>query len=76
MSADLLMVCIGRQPRDELTQELLPGGVQPDVVQKEVPGLTLAGDLIRGRDRYVATAMGDGQRAAIAAAVHLQEVHG
>jgi thioredoxin reductase len=37
-----------------------------------VPGLFLAGDLIRGRDRYVATAMGDGQRAALAALKHLK----
>lgn len=75
LTADLLMVCVGRQPRDELLQELLPGGIPPDVVCKDVPGLTLAGDLIRGRDRYVATAMGDGQRAAVAAAQYLQEVH-
>jgi thioredoxin reductase (NADPH) len=75
LTADLLMVCIGRQPRDELLQELLPKDIPPDVVQTEAPGLFLGGDLIRARDRYVATAMGDGQRVAIAAAVYLQEVH-
>jgi thioredoxin reductase (NADPH) len=69
-----LVVCIGRVPRDELLSELVVGGFEPEVEQKSLPGLFLAGDLIRGRDRYVATAMGDGQRAAIAAATYLQEV--
>jgi thioredoxin reductase (NADPH) len=69
IAAELLMVCIGRIPRDDL----LPEGWQADVIQAGSPGLTLAGDLIRGKDRYVATAMGDGQRAAIAAASYLSE---
>ena len=69
-----LAVCIGRVPRDELLSGLIVGGFEPEVEQKSLPGLFLAGDMIRGRDRYVATAMGDGQRAAIAAGAYLEEV--
>jgi thioredoxin reductase (NADPH) len=77
VKAQHLIVCIGRVARDELLGGLIVGGFEPGVEQKSMPGLFLAGDLIRGRDRYVATAMGDGQRAAIAAATYLQEVeHG
>jgi thioredoxin reductase len=66
-----LIVCIGRVARDELLSGLIVGGFEPGVEQKSLPGLFLSGDLIRGRDRYVATAMGDGQRAAVAAAAYL-----
>lgn len=77
VKAQHLIVCVGRVARDELLSGLIVGGFEPGVEQKSLPGLFLAGDLIRGRDRYVATAMGDGQRAAIAAATYLQEVeHG
>ncbi len=74
VKAHHLVVCIGRVPRDELLSGLIVGGFEPEVEQKSLPGLFLAGDLIRGRDRYVATAMGDGQRAAVAAATFLKEV--
>ncbi|MBW1873645.1 MAG: FAD-dependent oxidoreductase, partial [Deltaproteobacteria bacterium] len=71
--ADLLVVCIGRIPRNELLQELTGGVDLPNQLNTDIPGLFLAGDLIRGRERYVATAMGDGQRAALAAAKYLAE---
>jgi thioredoxin reductase (NADPH) len=74
VKAHHLVVCIGRVPRDELLGGLIVGGFEPEVVQNSLPGLFLAGDLIRGRGRYVATAMGDGQRAAVAAATYLKEV--
>ncbi len=61
-----LMLCIGREARDELRAML------PD----ECPGLFAAGDLIRGHDRYIASAMGDGQRAAIAATAYLANQDG
>ncbi|MBN2492991.1 MAG: NAD(P)/FAD-dependent oxidoreductase [Deltaproteobacteria bacterium] len=60
--ADELVVCIGRVPRDEL----LPASTESRA------GLFLAGDLTRGRERYVATAMGEGQQAALAAAAFVQ----
>jgi thioredoxin reductase (NADPH) len=66
--ADDLLACVGRDP-----SPLPAGGVadawpHPDAVSGPMPGVFAAGDLIRGRDRYVATAFGDGQRAAVAAA--------
>ncbi len=67
LRADELIVCVGREPRDEMIREIGAGQLQADMTVANVPGLVLAGDLVRGRDRYVATAMGDGQRAAIAA---------
>ncbi len=62
-----IVVCIGRIPRDELACGLLPNGLQQGAIRTACPGLLLAGDLVRGRERYVATAMGDGQRAALEA---------
>ncbi len=55
--ADHLLVCIGREPRDEL----LPGLGDP-----LPPGVFLAGDVQNGRARYAALAMADGVRAALA----------
>jgi thioredoxin reductase len=58
--AAVLVVCIGRTPNDELLDGL--GGATPNI-----PGLWLAGDILRSRDRYVALAMADGQQAALSA---------
>ncbi len=71
LSANELVVCIGREPRDELAAGLCPEGFELSVSQPHCPGLYLAGDAIRGHDRYVATALGDGQRAAIEAREYL-----
>jgi len=71
IKANILMACIGRVPRDELINQLVSVGYEPSVIQNKCPGLFLAGDLINGKDRYVATAMGLGQQAAIAAADYL-----
>jgi thioredoxin reductase (NADPH) len=73
LGAAHLVVCIGREPRAELPAQATGDGFDPSVTQSRHPGLFLAGDLIRGRDRYVATAMGDGQRAAVQAAAYLKE---
>lgn len=70
-AANRIVVCIGRMPRDELLGELLADGVREGTIRTDCPGLTLAGDLVRGRERYVATAMGDGQRAALEAVGYL-----
>ncbi len=69
---DQLMVCVGREPRAELRRQLFPAAPPPATVQTDLAGLYLAGDLIRGRDRFVATALGDGQRAARAAFAYLR----
>ncbi len=60
---DHLLVCIGRQARTELLTGLGLVELPPDI-QSPIPGLFVAGDLIRKIDRFVATALGDGQRAA------------
>jgi thioredoxin reductase (NADPH) len=62
-----MVICVGRRPCTQLLKEMLPSGPREDVITP-LPGLYLAGDLIRGRDRFVATAIGDGQRAARLAA--------
>lgn len=72
VAAEQLVVCIGREPRDELLQGLGLEALAPSVDQPALPGLFAAGDVIRGRERYVATALGDGQRAALAAAAFLE----
>jgi thioredoxin reductase (NADPH) len=71
--ANDLVVCIGRTPEDDLLEQMIPEGFENSVLQSKIPGLVLAGDLIRGRDRYVATAIGDGQRAAVAIANFIKE---
>jgi thioredoxin reductase (NADPH) len=71
-AADHIAVCIGREPSAGLFSSITGGAALPCDIHCGVPGLFLAGDLIRGRDRYVATAMGDGQRAALAALKHLK----
>lgn len=71
VEAGQLAVCIGREPRTDLLAGLELRALEPAVEQSGVPGLFCAGDLIRGRERYVATALGDGQRAALAARAHV-----
>ncbi|MBI5501592.1 MAG: NAD(P)/FAD-dependent oxidoreductase [Deltaproteobacteria bacterium] len=76
LEADVLAACVGREPRLDLWNSLGQGPLDASVEQPRAPGVFAAGDLIRGRDRYVATAMGDGQRAALAAAASLGGVRG
>ncbi|MBI5488410.1 MAG: NAD(P)/FAD-dependent oxidoreductase [Deltaproteobacteria bacterium] len=71
VEADVLAACVGREPRKDVWDGIGQGTLEASVEQRAVPGVFAAGDLIRGRDRYVATAMGDGQRAALAAAAYL-----
>jgi len=67
-----LALCIGRRPRRELYDLLTgPDAALPDDLPGPLPGLFLAGDLIRPHSRFIATAMGDGQRAARLALAHL-----
>jgi thioredoxin reductase (NADPH) len=71
-SADLeashLVVCIGRVADDRLYRQLVADGQLPDGVETPVEGLFVAGDLAAGRNRYVASAFGQGQQASLAAA--------
>ena len=73
LMADHLVVCIGREPRHEFLDEHLPGPRPAELAHPLTPGVFWAGDVIRGRDRYVAAALGDGQRAAILAGHYLEE---
>ena len=76
LTADVLVACVGREPRRELWECVGTGTLEAAVEQPRMSGLFTAGDLIRGRDRYVATAMGDGQRAGLAAAAFLADGFG
>jgi thioredoxin reductase (NADPH) len=71
--AEVLVVCIGRVPRDELLRGLRIDASNYSVSKTGVFGLWLAGDVVRGQDRYVALAMGDGQQAALCAGRYLRE---
>lgn len=63
---DYLLVCIGRRPRLELYWRL--GGTgHPATVTTKIPGLFLAGDMLRRRNRFIAPAVGDGAKAAFEA---------
>jgi thioredoxin reductase (NADPH) len=68
VSGHHVMACIGREPAHELARALLGRDPESGRVSTSCPGVFMAGDVIRGRDRYVATAAGDGQQAAMAAA--------
>ena len=75
VSADHIVLAIGREPRRELFDGLLNSPQDGGAVETLARGLYLAGDVIRQDDRFVATAIGDGQRAArLASAVNREEV--
>jgi thioredoxin reductase (NADPH) len=60
LGTDWLLVCIGRQPRDERLRELMAGGRAPP------EGVFLAGDVRAAPEgRYAVLAMADGLRAAL-----------
>lgn len=75
---DHLIISTGREPRLELYHEVCGSRDIPRSVTTSVPGLFLAGDVINGTDRFAASAIGDGQRAARLALRFLQreEYHG
>jgi thioredoxin reductase (NADPH) len=72
IAAHEVLVAIGRQPNRALFDQLCPGAAAPADIVGPRPGLFLAGDLIRGHDRFAAIATGDGQRAARAALAFLR----
>jgi thioredoxin reductase (NADPH) len=70
---DRILAALGRlQNLPKLGAEFPDKFVVGDDGQTQVPGLFLAGDVRRGRDRHVATAVGDGMRAAMAARRYLE----
>jgi thioredoxin reductase (NADPH) len=72
-TTDRLLAALGRTP---ILPKLGEGMPEKFVVgengQTQVPGLFLAGDVRRGRDRHFATAVGDGMRAAMLARQYLE----
>ncbi|MFA6034549.1 MAG: FAD-dependent oxidoreductase, partial [Myxococcota bacterium] len=72
LGADHLLVATGRTPCDGLWRGVAGGLGLPGDVRSGVAGVFTAGDLIRGGDRFAATAVGDGQRAARLALEYLK----
>jgi thioredoxin reductase (NADPH) len=72
LTPDVVMICIGREPRLDVVSGLVADGV-PCTVETRIPGLYMAGDVIRDRERFVASAIGDGQQAALLAARFIRE---
>jgi thioredoxin reductase (NADPH) len=64
LKTDHAVFCTGRVPRRELLSGIRPSRAAQADVETGIPGLFTAGDLIRKSDRFTATAIGDGQRAA------------
>lgn len=69
LEADHLVACIGRRPRRELLTDMGAFGDSVRLPQ----GCFLAGDVLRLDERFAAVAMGDGQLAALAAAVQVRD---
>ncbi len=65
-----LLLCLGRRPRLDLYWKL-GRGVRPGRIDTVIPGLFLAGDILRERDRYIEPAMDDGMLAGSEAGRHL-----
>ena len=72
-SADYILLACGREPNDEMLSPALRRQVDKAtaIPETNVPGLYLAGDLVRGRHRQTGIAVGDGIRAAMLAEEYL-----
>lgn len=70
--AGQLLVCTGRIPNCGIFTDILSTPGLPGDIATAHPALFMAGDVIRGRDRFVATAVGDGVRAARLAARYIK----
>ncbi len=66
LKSDFLLLCVGRRPRLALYRRLAGRGAPRGVITG-IPGLFLAGDVLRDRNRYIPPAMADGIRAAVEA---------
>ena len=66
-SADYILLACGREPNNEMLSPTLRRqvGKATEIPETNVPGLYLAGDLVRGRHRQTGIAVGDGIRAAM-----------
>lgn len=71
---DHVLAAIGRSPRNELWHRMSGKPHAPEI-QTSVPGFFLAGDLIRGQNRFIPNALSDGQMAAGHAQSYLDSNH-
>ena len=77
LKVDSVLVHVGRDPRTDYLQDIVPldnGGkvVVNEWMETEVPGIYAAGDIRSGSPGQVSTAVGDGAAAAMAAQRFLQ----
>ena len=68
-----MLISIGRSPRDMLWRELAGQPLQTGV-QTSIAGFFLAGDLIRGQNRYIPNALADGRSAAKLSEAYLKKL--
>lgn len=75
LSADVLLIACGREPNREFLGPRLKKHLdgQGSLPQTPLPGLFVAGDVIRGTYRQTGIAVGDGIHAAMMAHRHLRE---
>lgn len=79
LAADLVLMACGRVPNIEVLSPNLRHKIREDgkaPPETGVPGLYLAGDVVRDRQRQTGIAVGDGIRAAMLARAYLDEVSG
>ncbi len=74
-SADFILVACGREPNIDILSPALRKriGRTAEAPKTKVPGLFLAGDVIHGRHRQTAIAVGDGTRAAMLVEEYLRK---
>jgi len=72
LAADYLLLACGRTPARSFFDGVLENLIPPETIETGIPGLFLAGDVIRGRYRQTGIAVGDGLLAAMKAEEYLR----
>lgn len=67
LEADVVITCIGKEPRSDF--------LEPELTKDNTPGVFWAGDCRRGRHRHIAIATGDGTATAMQAAEYLASLN-
>lgn len=71
LTANIIVACIGRVARTELLEHF---NTKISQVETGIPGLFVGGDVLRSHGRFIASAMSDGQKAALLAGQYIEEV--